>query len=134
MTRYAVAKGPGPLFFRAPLASPAPARAPPPPFPLVAAVAAAAAMSSAKSSLSAGAPPPARTQACEEAGAGRGRGGGRGGAGPETAPTAAAILEEGKDAPALPAQRFASIATAILDPGDPRLFPAPATRLRRHLG
>lgn len=52
MTRYAVARGPGPFFFRAPPASPAPARTPPPPFPFVAAVAAAAAMSSARSTLS----------------------------------------------------------------------------------
>lgn len=59
---------------------------------------------------------------------GGGWGGGRGrgrGAGPGTAPTADAILEEGKDAPALPAQRFASVAAAILDPGDLRLFPRP---------
>ena len=52
MTRYAVARGPGPFFFREPLASPAPARPPPPPFPFDAAVAAAAAMSSAGKPLS----------------------------------------------------------------------------------
>lgn len=52
MTRYAVARGPGPFFFREPLASPAPARPPPAPFPFVAAVTAAAAMSSAESRLS----------------------------------------------------------------------------------
>ena len=45
MTRYAVARGPGPFFFRELLASPAPARPPPPPFPFDAAVVAAAAMS-----------------------------------------------------------------------------------------
>lgn len=52
MTRYAVARGPGPFFLRELLASPAPARPPPPPFPFDAAIAAAAAMSSAGHPLS----------------------------------------------------------------------------------
>uniref|UniRef100_M3XZF6 Uncharacterized protein n=1 Tax=Mustela putorius furo TaxID=9669 RepID=M3XZF6_MUSPF len=98
MTRYAVARGPGPFFFRAPPASPAPARAPPPPFPFVAAVAAAAAMSSHPSTLS------LREHSSPDK-APRGGGGTRErrgrvrGAEPETAPSAAAILKEGKDTP-----------------------------------
>lgn len=82
MTRYAVARGPGPFFLRAPPPSLNPARPPPPPFPLVAAVAAAAAMSLARSPLSL-----REHHRLDLAGQGGGGRRGRGEGGAETPPT-----------------------------------------------
>ena len=84
--------------------------------------------------LLARAPPPRLATASGVEGRTRERRGRGRGAEPGTAPTAAAILEEGKDAPGPPAPPLASVATAIVEQGNHRRFCDPGNNLRRHLG